>query len=130
MKKEKNKEYGPLFVPLKEACKLLSVKPHIIDYWIKRIPEIKPVKVGKRKFFKKEQMELLIQIKKLLDEGYTLEGIRKKLFSYATLFPNLELPSKKERILPFKKYSKETDLRGLLKEILKELKNIYQWLNK
>ncbi|MFN4196758.1 MAG: MerR family transcriptional regulator [Caldimicrobium sp.] len=132
MKKERNKEYEPLFVPVKEVCKLLGVKSHIIDYWIKRIPEIKPVKVGKRKFFKRDHIELLLQIKKLLEEGYTLEGIRKKLFSYVTLFPELELPSKKkeEKILPFKKTLKEEDLRGMLKEILKELKNIYELLNK
>ncbi|MFN3504710.1 MAG: MerR family transcriptional regulator, partial [Caldimicrobium sp.] len=79
MKKEKNKEYEPLFIPLKEVCKILSIKPHVLDYWIKRIPEVKPVKIGKRKFFKKEQMELLTQIKKLLEEGYSLEGIRRKL---------------------------------------------------
>lgn len=129
MKKEKNKEYEPLFIPLKEVCKILSIKPHVLDYWIKRIPEVKPVKIGKRKFFKKEQMELLTQIKKLLEEGYSLEGIRRKLFSYAPLFPELKLPSKREKVLSFKNAGKEENLRGILEEILKELKDIYQWLN-
>jgi DNA-binding transcriptional MerR regulator len=135
-----NKKYDPLYLPLKEVCKILNVKPHIIDYWEKRFPEIKPYKIGKRNFYKKEQLELLLQLKKLLDEGYSLEGARKRIFqpkreikkeeAYTpSLFPNLEIPegnlSKPHHDAPKKE---EQYFKTLLKDLLKELKDIYSSL--
>ncbi|MFN3921256.1 MAG: MerR family transcriptional regulator [Caldimicrobium sp.] len=146
MKREKDKKNDPLYFSIKEVCKILNVKPHIIDYWEKRFPEIKPIKIGKRNFYKKEQIELLSHIKKLLDEGYSLEGIRKKLFAEkkekkkgpskeilkesVPLFPGLKVPVSKS----LKGFSEETSreelLKKILKEVLRELKALYQWLNR
>ncbi len=137
--KGKNKKDEPLYLSQKEVCKLLNIKPHILDYWEKRIPEIKPHKIGKRKFFKKEDLEILFQIKNLLEEGYTLEGIRKKLFpslkeakikkgervSHA-LFPELMLSSSLE--LSESQSFKKENLKKLLKEVLENLKEIYKSL--
>lgn len=132
MRKE-NKNHGPLFFSVREVCKLLHIKPHILDYWEKRFPEIKPHKVGKRNFYKKEQLELLYQIKKLLAEGYSLEGARKKIFKKSEesttklemkgLFPELSTEEtskvRSEEKMTAEKYRK------ILKEVLEELKKIY-----
>lgn len=136
--KRKDKKNAPLFYSLKETCRILNIKPYILDYWKKRIPEIKTHKIGKRKFFKKEDLEILFKIKKLLDEGYTIEGIRKKLFfskedtkkkerASPSLFPEISPP------LPSKTIAKNIlnrsdNLQRLLKEVLKELKEIYKLL--
>ncbi len=138
--KRKNKRNEPLFYSNKEICKLLNIKPHILDYWEKRIPEIKSHKIGKRKFFKKEDLEILFKIKKLLDEGYTLEGVRKKLFlpkgdtkikkqerASPSLFPELSIPSL-SKDLTEPSSSKSENLKRILKEVLEELKKIYKSL--
>ncbi|MGB9761794.1 MAG: MerR family transcriptional regulator [Caldimicrobium sp.] len=139
--KGKNKKDEPLYFSLKEVCKLLNIKPHILDYWEKRIPEIKPHKIGKRKFFKKENLEMLFQIKNLLEEGYTLEGIRKKLFpspkeakikkrerASPALFPELTLPPSYSYLSESQPLKKE-NLKKLLKEVLEDLKEIYKSLS-
>lgn len=135
--KRVNRKHDPLYIPLKEVCKILNVKPHIIDYWEKRFPEIGPHKIGKRKFYKKEQVETLVQLKKLLDEGYTLEGARKKILQpkretkreepfTPSLFPDInfpeETPTKAHQDSPKRE---EISLKSLLRELLKELKDIY-----
>lgn len=137
--KRKDKKDAPLFYSLKETCRLLNIKPHILDYWEKRIPEIKPHKIGKRKFFKKEDLEILFKIKKLLEEGYTLEGIRKKLFSKdeakikkqerasPSLFPDLS-PPPPSKIIPEYTLNRSENLKKILKEVLEELKEIYKSL--
>ncbi len=149
MKKEKNKKKDPLFFSIKETCQILHIKPHILDYWIKRFPELKPHKIGKRNFYKKEQIELASQIKKLLDEGYSLEGIRRRLFPskretkreikkeasvektemFTPLFPELKIPYSKE-IRTHSGEDKEENLKRLLREVLKELKALYHFLDR
>lgn len=132
--RRENKEHAPLFFSVREVCKLLQIKPHILDYWEKRFPEIKPHKIGKRNFYKREQLELLIRIKKLLSEGYSLEGARKKIFSkpeetekrveFKGLFPHLEVDGKVEKVRSEEKMTAEK-YRKILKELLRELKEIY-----
>ncbi len=135
--KRVNKKHDPLYIPLKEVCKILNVRPHIIDYWEKRFPEIRPHKIGKRNFYKKEQIEILVQLKKLLDEGYSLEGARKKILQpkresrreepfTPPLFPDINFPeetlTKAHQDTPKRE---EVSLKALLRELLKELKDIY-----
>lgn len=136
--KRVNKRDEPLYFSVKEVCKLLQIKPHILDYWEKRFPEIKPHKIAKRNFYKKEQLELLFQIKKLLDEGYTLEGARRKLFSAASniekvstaqaLFPELKTTSKAPSKNVASSSEREKKLKKILDELLQELKEIYHSL--
>lgn len=136
--KRVNKRHDPLYFSVKEVCKLLQIKPHILDYWEKRFPEIKPHKIAKRNFYKKEQLELLFQIKKLLDEGYTLEGARRKLFSSQStaekatiapvLFPELKTTPKAPSKNVVSSSKREEKLRRILDELLQELKEIYHSL--
>jgi DNA-binding transcriptional MerR regulator len=110
-----NKEEEGLYISFSEVTKLLKVKPHILLYWEKKIPQLKPYRIANRKFYKRNQVNLLLKVKELLDEGYSLEGIRKIL--------------KKESLKASTyKVSLEGDLKKLMEAILKELKDIYQKL--
>lgn len=109
-----------LYIPLSKVVKLLKIKPYILYYWEKRIPQLKPYRISNRKFYKKEQLKLLFEVKTLLEKGYTLEGVKKLLQQKDTkkdlLTSSIE-PSSREKLLE-----------RILKEVLEELKNIYQTL--
>ncbi|WP_038056811.1 MerR family transcriptional regulator [Thermodesulfobacterium hydrogeniphilum] len=116
MKRVKNKDES-LYVPLSEVAKNLNVKPHILYYWEKKFPQLKPYKIAQRKFYKKEQIKLLQTIKKMLEEGYTLDGIKK-------ILQTQNLISKKPVLYQASFF--EENLKKILKEVLKELKEIYK----
>jgi DNA-binding transcriptional MerR regulator len=97
---------GTLYISFSEVAKQLNIKPHILRYWEKRIPQLKTRKISNRKFFKKSQVEIIFRIKKLLEEGYTLEGIKR-------LLQNKKSVIQKE---------------ALKEELLKELEAIYKRL--
>ncbi|MCD6489995.1 MAG: MerR family transcriptional regulator [Thermodesulfobacterium sp.] len=104
-----NNEKEGLYISFSKAVKILKVKPHILLYWEKKIPQLKAYRISNRKFYKKEQIKLLTRVKKLLEEGYSLEGIKKIL--------KQEHPAKS---------STEKDPKKIIKEVLKELKEIYK----
>ncbi len=118
MKQVKNRNES-LYVPFSEVAKKLKVKPHILYYWEKKIPQLKPYKIAQRKFYKKEQIKLLQTIKKMLEEGYTLDGIKKTL--------QIQKETSKKTISHKTSFLKK-DLENILKEVLKELKEIYESL--
>lgn len=137
--KRRSEKNVPLFLSTKEVCKLLQIKPHILDYWEKRFPEIKPYKIGKRNFYKKNQLEILLQIKKFLEEGYSLEGIRKKLFvggkgqerhKEGTSSQLLDIKITKELTssISSENFKKEEKWRKIIEEVLEELKALYKSL--
>lgn len=70
-----------LFYKIGEVSKIVGVEPYVLRFWEKEFPFIKPKKTkGGQRLFTKKEIELLIQIKKMLyEEKYTIEGVRKKL---------------------------------------------------
>ncbi|MCS7149637.1 MAG: MerR family transcriptional regulator [Caldimicrobium sp.] len=137
--KRENKKHDPLFLSVREVCRILQIKPHILDYWEKRFPEIKPHKIAKRNFYKKEQLKLLYQIKRLLEEGYSLDGIRKKILTQErpssetreeglSLFPEFEIKKRYSHKKPSEIPKKEEKWRKIIREVLSELKAIYRSL--
>lgn len=70
-----------LYYTISEVSKALGEKPHVIRYWEKTFGSIKPVRTrsGQRRY-RSEDFTLLNRIHLMLrDEGYTLEGIKKRL---------------------------------------------------
>lgn len=70
-----------LYYPISEVCKMLDLKPHVLRYWETTFPMLNPHKnkAGNR-VYRPGDVRTLQYIKKLLyDEGYTIEGARKKL---------------------------------------------------
>lgn len=112
MKRNNTQDEG-LYISFSKMVKLLNIKPHILLYWEKKIPQLKPYRIANRKFYKKEQVNLLLKIKKLLEEGYSLEGIKKALTKEEFKETASEAPS-------------ERKFRKIIEEILNELKELYK----
>lgn len=64
-----------------EVSKLCVVKPHVLRYWEKEFPQLKPIKRrGNRRCYQRHEVKLIRQIRKLLYvEGFTISGARTKL---------------------------------------------------
>ncbi len=64
---------------IREVCDLLQVETHVIRYWEQRFPWITPVRrAGGRRYYRKDDVELLQIIKILLkDEGLSIRGAQK-----------------------------------------------------
>lgn len=69
-----------LFYKIGEVSRIADVEPYVLRYWETEFPFVRPRKnkSGQRVYVKKD-LELILQIKKLLhQERYTIEGVRKK----------------------------------------------------
>lgn len=76
---EKNNEF---FVPINEVSKQLDVPAHTLRYWEKQFASaIRPVTgAGNRRYYRRETIEKLREIKSLLyDRGMTIVGVKKML---------------------------------------------------
>lgn len=69
------------FKTISETAKLLGVPQHVLRFWESRFRHIKPLKMkGGRRYYRPEDIELLVRIKTLLyQQGYTIKGARKAL---------------------------------------------------
>src|SRR5213078_1770225 len=70
-----------LFFKIGEVCELAGVQAHVLRYWETEFPMLAPQKnrAGQRTYRKKD-VEMAIRIKELLrNEGFTIDGARKKL---------------------------------------------------
>ncbi|MGB0466782.1 MAG: MerR family transcriptional regulator [Pontibacterium sp.] len=63
-----------------EVGKLCDLKPHVLRYWEQEFEQIKPVKRNNRRYYQRQDVLLIRQIKGLLhDQGYTISGARQWL---------------------------------------------------
>jgi DNA-binding transcriptional MerR regulator len=72
---------GPIYFRIGQVAEILGVETHVLRYWEKEFPELAPRKNrhGQR-MYTEEDVRIAMLIKYLLyDEGYTIEGARKKL---------------------------------------------------
>lgn len=75
-----NKIPEKLFYKVGEVSSIAGVEPYVLRYWESEFPFLSPRKSssGQRLYVKKD-VELILQIRKLLhEERYTIEGVRKK----------------------------------------------------
>ncbi len=70
-----------LYFKIGEVSHIVGVKPYVLRYWETEFNPLKPGKAPSRhRLYKKKDVELLLEIKRLLyAEGYTIEGARKRL---------------------------------------------------
>jgi len=91
-----------------EVAEFLGLEPHVIRYWEKEFPQLKPLRIAGRRFYRSDQIEILKRIKRLLyEEGYTIAGARKAL----------------------SRSSKPANPEELLKEVQRELRLLYEMLS-
>jgi len=63
-----------------EVAKLCDLKTHVLRYWEREFDQIKPVKRSNRRYYQRQDVLLIRQIRSLLhDQGYTISGARQWL---------------------------------------------------
>ncbi|MSP38922.1 MAG: MerR family transcriptional regulator [Deltaproteobacteria bacterium] len=70
-----------IYFKIGEVSQIVGVEPYVLRYWETEFELLKPSKApSKHRLYKKRDVELLLEIKRLLySEGFTIEGARKKL---------------------------------------------------
>lgn len=70
-----------LYFSIGEVSKIVQVAPHVLRYWEKMFPQVKPVKrSGKRRYYRQQDVHSLLEIRHLLYERrFTVDGARKHL---------------------------------------------------
>ena len=103
-----------LFFSIGEVSRLTNVEPYVLRDWEGEFRQLKPQKDGdgKRSYTKKD-IELILQIKKLLREDlYTREGAKKQLEGKGN---SLKKPHDQELVNIIRDVKKElTDIRAIL----------------
>lgn len=71
------------FFRIGEVSRIIGVKPYVLRYWESEFPTLKPRRAdSKQRTYKKEDIETLGEIKRLLyEERLTVEGAKKRLKS-------------------------------------------------
>ena len=69
---------------ISEVSKQIDVPSHVLRFWETKFGQVKPIKrSGGRRYYRSEDIDVLIQIRTLLyKEGYTIKGAKKVLKSY------------------------------------------------
>ena len=79
----KTKIPDKLYFKIGEVAKMADVPTHVLRYWESEFSGIKPKRANsKQRLYRKQDVELILDIKILLHEqGYTIAGARKLLES-------------------------------------------------
>ncbi|MCD6151207.1 MAG: MerR family transcriptional regulator [Deltaproteobacteria bacterium] len=98
-----------IFFRIGEVSEIVKVKPYVLRYWESEFELISPEKSNsKQRLYQRRDLELLLEIKRLLyEEEFTIAGARKKL-----------------KPLTAKKKKNRSDNSELLTNIRDELKEI------
>ena len=69
------------FRTISEVSNEVNIPTHVLRFWETKFPNINPLKrSGNRRYYRPEDVKLIIKIKTLLyDNGYTVKGVQKLL---------------------------------------------------
>lgn len=68
------------YLTISEVSELYEIKPHVLRYWEEEFPQLKPVRRSNRRYYRRSEVLLIRQIKRLLyEQGYTIPGARRFL---------------------------------------------------
>ncbi|WP_251357784.1 MerR family transcriptional regulator [Kangiella sp. TOML190] len=79
-----NNELPPIpakrYFTIGEVSDLCAVKPHVLRYWEQEFEQLDPVRRGNRRYYQRDDVLVVRQIRSLLYEhGYTIGGARQCL---------------------------------------------------
>lgn len=132
--RSRQSEAGPerLWFKIGEASHLVGASPKELRYWEDRIPEIRPRRSeGKLRYYHRDDLPRLVQIKAWLLEGLTVSDCR-QLMLHGHLTPRLdlglepeELPeqpgAKGKKIAPIRSTGNLTPIKQGLKDLIARL---------
>tara|TARA_B100001115_G_C15647999_1_gene312065 strand:- start:57 stop:377 length:321 start_codon:yes stop_codon:yes gene_type:complete len=100
------------FRTISEVSSEINIPAHVLRFWETKFPNINPLKrSGNRRYYRPEDVKLIIKIKTLLyDNGYTVKGVQKLL---------------KEND---NKNNEKNNIKEILSSILKDIDNIIKKL--
>ena len=100
------------FRTISEVSSEVNIPAHVLRFWETKFPNINPLKrSGNRRYYRPEDVKLIIKIKTLLyDNGYTVKGVQKLL---------------KEND---NKNNEKNNIKEILSSILKDIDNIIKKL--
>ncbi len=59
---------------------ITGLAPSVLRFWEEKFPQLKPLRMGKQRLYSPQDVELIMEIKRLVKEkNLTLEGARKEL---------------------------------------------------
>ena len=69
------------FRTISEVSREINIPAHVLRFWETKFPNINPLKrSGNRRYYRPDDVKLIIKIKTLLyDNGYTVKGVQKLL---------------------------------------------------
>jgi DNA-binding transcriptional MerR regulator len=118
-KKEPSSIPEKLYYKIGEVSEITGIEPYVLRYWESEFKIVSPSRTSsKQRLYRKKDLELILEIKKLLyEEKFTIAGAKKRLQKTRGLKEQqmkLELPEKRyrEALLRVKKDLEE--LHGLL----------------
>ena len=118
-KKEHSSIPEKLYYKIGEVSEITGIEPYVLRYWESEFKIVSPSRTNsKQRLYRKKDLELILEIKKLLyEEKFTIAGAKKKLQKTKGLKDQqmkLELPEKKFREALIRVKKELEDLRGLL----------------
>lgn len=73
---------GKRYFTIGEVSDLCAVKPHVLRYWEQEFAQLDPVRRGNRRYYQRDDVLMIRQIRSLLYEhGFTIGGARLQLNS-------------------------------------------------
>ena len=107
------------FRTISEVSNEINIPTHVLRFWETKFPNINPLKrSGNRRYYRPEDVKLIIEIKNLLyDKGYTVKGVQKLL-------------KEKDTIISKNLNNNDNKFKDGLKSILKDIDDIIKKLLK
>ena len=105
------------FRTISEVSNEINIPTHVLRFWETKFPNINPLKrSGNRRYYRPEDVKLIIEIKNLLyDKGYTVKGVQKLL-------------KEKDTIVSKNLNNNDNKFKDSLKSILKDIDDIIKKL--
>ncbi len=83
-----------------EVVKICGLKSHVLRYWEQVFPQLEPSKRRGRRYYQREDLELVLEIKNLLHEqGFTIPGAKARLAKKGSVVPDKTLTSDQAQIM-------------------------------